>query len=89
MIIFEEYFYFNVKSLALTLIGLSVDALYNSGSPAEPGKPHHSSIFSLFMDYVSCWGLLEFQSLKNVFVTVSRMIDLNYFVSQVFSNICW
>ena len=38
------------------------------------------------MDNGSHWGSLESQSLRNGFVTLSRLIDVNDFVSHPFLN---
>ncbi len=52
--------------------------------PATPGKVHHCSMFSPFVDNGSHCGSLESQSFRNGFITFSRLIDLNYFLSLLF-----
>ncbi len=47
---------------------------------------HHCSKFSLFVDNGSDRGPLESQSLRNGFITISRLIHVNYFVSHLFLN---
>ncbi len=56
------------------------------GRPATPGKVHHCSKFSLFVDNGSDRGPLESQSLRNGFITLSRLIYVDYFVSHLFLN---
>ncbi len=58
----------------------------NFGRPATPGKVHHCSKFSPFVDNGSDCGSLESQSLRNGFITLSRLIHVNYFVSHMFLN---
>ncbi len=58
----------------------------NFGRPATPGKVHHCSMFSPFVDNGSHCGSLESQSFRNGFITFSRLIDLNYFRSHLFLN---
>ncbi len=58
----------------------------NFGRPATPGKVHHCSKFSPFVDNGSDRGLLESQSPRNGFITLSRLIHVNYFVSHLFLN---
>ncbi len=58
----------------------------NFGRPATPGKIHHCSEFSPFVDNGSDHGSLEYQSLRNGFITLSRLIHVNYFVSHLFLN---
>ncbi len=58
----------------------------NVGRPATPGKVHHCSMFSPFVDNGSHCGSLESQSFRNGFITFSRLIDLNYFLSHLFLN---
>ncbi len=58
----------------------------NFGRPATPGKVHHYSKFSPFVDNGSDRGSLESQSLRNDFITLSRLIHVNYFVSLLFLN---
>ncbi len=58
----------------------------NFGRPATPGKVHHCSMFSPFVDNGSHCGSLESQSFRNGFITFSRLIDLNYFLSHLFLN---
>lgn len=48
----------------------------NFGRPATSGKIHLYSKFSLFDDNVSHCGS---QSLGNIFVNHSRLIDINFF----------
>ncbi len=67
---------------------LSLRSWINFGRPATPGKVHHyCSKFSLFVDNGSDRGSLEFQSLRNAFLNLSRLIYVNYFVSHLFLNI--
>ncbi len=65
---------------------LSLHSWSNFGRPATPGKVHHCSKFSLFVDNGSDHGSLESQSLRNGFITLSRLIHVNYFVSHLFLN---
>jgi len=58
----------------------------NFGRSATPGKVHHCSMFLPFVDNGSHCGLLESQSFRNGFITFSRLIDLNYFLSHLFLN---
>ncbi len=58
----------------------------NFGRPATPGKVQHCYKFYPFVDNGSGHGLLESQSLRNGFVTLSRLIHVNYFVSHLFLN---
>ncbi len=58
----------------------------NFGRPATPGKVHHCSMFSPFVDNGCHCGSLESQSFRNGFITFSRLIDLNYFLSHLFLN---
>ncbi len=58
----------------------------NFGRLATPGKVHHCSKFSPFVDNGSDHGSLESQSLRNGFITLSRLIHVNYFVSHLFLN---
>ncbi len=60
--------------------------LSNFGRPATPGKVHHCSKFSPFVDNGSDCGLLESQSLRNGFITLSRLIHVNNLVSHLFLN---
>ncbi len=46
----------------------------NFGRPGTPGKVHHCSKFSPFVDNGSDRGSLESQSLRNDFITLSRLI---------------
>ncbi len=55
----------------------------NSGKMTAPGKVPRSK-FSPCVDNVSDRGSLESQSLRNVFLTLSRLIHVNYFVSHLF-----
>lgn len=54
--------------------------------PATPGKVHHCSKLSPFVDNGSPRGSLEFQSLRNGFETLPRPIHVHYFVSNLFLN---
>ncbi len=65
---------------------LSLHSWSNFGRPATPGKVHHCSRFSPFVDNGSDRGSLESQSLRNGFITLSRLIHVNYFVSHLFLN---
>ncbi len=56
------------------------------GQPLTPGKVHHCSTFSPFVDNGSDHGSLESQSLRNSFITLSRLINVNYFVAHRFLN---
>lgn len=58
----------------------------NFGRPATPGKVLHCSMFLPFVNNGSHCGLLESQSFRNGFITFSRLIDLNYFLSHLFLN---
>ncbi len=58
----------------------------NCGRPVTPGKVHHCYKFSLFVDNGSYRGSLESQILRNGFITLSRRIHVNYFVSHMFLN---
>ncbi len=58
----------------------------NFGRLSTPGKVHHCSKFSLFVDNGSDLGSLESQSLRNGFITLSRLIHVNYLVSHLFLN---
>ncbi len=55
----------------------------NFGKMTAPGKVPRSK-FSPCVDNVSDRGSLESQSLRNVFLTLSRLIHVNYFVSHLF-----
>ncbi len=84
-----------VESWTLTLIeaseacsSLDVALGCNSGRPTSPGKVHHCPKFSPFVGNGSHKGLLESQILRNGFVTLSRLIHLNYFFLICFSC-CW
>ncbi len=50
------------------------------GRPATPGKVHHCSKCSPFVDKGSDRGSLESQRLINGFIPLSRLIHVNYFV---------
>ncbi len=50
------------------------------------GKVHPCSQFSPFVDNGSDRGSLESQSLKNGFITLSRLMQVNYFISHLFLN---
>ncbi len=52
--------------------------------PATPGKVHHCSKFSPFVDN-DC-SSLESQSLRNYFITFSKLIHVNYVVFHLFLN---
>ncbi len=56
------------------------------GQPT-PGKVHHCSKFSPFVDNGSDCGSLESQILRNGFITLSRLIHVNYFVSHLFLKV--
>ncbi len=56
------------------------------GQPLTPGKVHHCFTFSPFVDNGSDHGSLESQSLRNSFITLSRLINVNYFVAHRFLN---
>ncbi len=58
----------------------------NFGRPATSGKVHHCYKFSPFVDNGSDRGSLEFQSLRNAFISLSRLMHVNYVVSHVFLN---
>lgn len=53
---------------------------------ATPGKVHYGSIFWPFVDNGSCCGSLESQTFTNGFISSSRLIDFNYFVSHFFGS---
>ena len=74
------------SALEVVLDELLIHSWSNSGRPASPGKVHHCSMFSPIVDNGSHWGSLESQSLGNGFVTLSRLIDVNCFVSHLFLN---
>ncbi len=56
------------------------------GRPATPGKVQHCSKFYPFVDNSSDHGSLESQSLRNSFITISRLIHINFVVSDLFLN---
>lgn len=56
-------------------------------SPVTPEKGLHSSNYSPFLDNGSHYGSLVFQSLRNGFVTLSRLIDVHDLVSSVPSSV--
>ncbi len=58
----------------------------NFGRPASPGKVHHCSKFSPFMDNGSVHGSLDSQSFRNGSVAFFRLVHINYFVSHLFLN---
>ncbi len=58
----------------------------NFGRPVTPGKFHHYYKFSPFVGNGSDSGFLESQSLRNGFITLSRLIHVNYFVYHLFLN---
>lgn len=62
------------------LLDKSLHPWSNFGWPAITGKVHHCSMFSPFVDNIFYCGSLESQTLKNDFITFSRLIDLNYFL---------
>ncbi len=64
----------------------SLQSLSNFGRPASPGKVHHCSKFSPFVDNGSDRGSQETQSLINGFKLLSRLKHVNYFVSHLFLN---
>ncbi len=68
------------------LLWVVVRSWSNFGRPATPGKIHHCYKFSPFVDNGSDSGSLESQSLRNGFITLSRLIQVNYFVSHLFLN---
>ncbi len=55
----------------------------NFGWPATPGKVHHCSKFSPFVVNGSDCVLLESQSLRNGFITLSRLIRQLFCFSSV------
>ncbi len=55
----------------------------NFGMPATPGKVHHCSKFSPFVDNGSDRGSLESQSLRNGFITLFRLIRQLFCFSSV------
>ncbi len=57
----------------------------NFGRPATPGKVHHCYKFSPFVDNGSDRGSLESQSLRNGFITLSRLTRQLFF-SHLFLN---
>ena len=65
---------------------LSVCSWNNFGGPATPEKVHHCFVFSPFVDNGSHWCSLESQSPRNGFLALSRLIDVNDFVSHLFLN---
>ncbi len=65
---------------------LSLRSWSNFGCPATPGKVHHCSKFSPFVYNESDHGSLESQSLRNGCITLSRLIHVNYFGSNLFLN---
>ncbi len=65
---------------------LSLRSWSNFGRPTTPGTVHHCSKFSPFVDNGSDRGSLESQSLRNGFITHSRLIHVNYVVSHLFLN---
>ncbi len=65
---------------------LSLRSWSNFGWPATHGKVHHCYKFSPFVNNGSDRGSLESQSLRNGFITLSRLIHVNYFVSHLFLN---
>jgi len=58
----------------------------NFGQPDTPGKVHHCSMFSPFMDNGSHCVSLVSQNFRNCLITFSRLIDLNYFLSHLLLN---
>ncbi len=65
---------------------LSLHSWGNFGRAGHSWKVHHCSMFSPFVNNVSHCGSLESQSFRNGFITFSRLIDLNYFLSHLFLN---
>ncbi len=61
----------------------------NFGRPFAPGKVHHCYKFSPFVDNGSDHGSLESHSLRNGFITLSRLIHVNYFFCLLFFNFFW
>ncbi len=61
----------------------------NFGRPVTPGKVHHCSKFSPFVNNGSHCGSLESERFRNGFITFSRLIDLNYFLSRLFLKLFW
>lgn len=66
------------------LVESSMHSWSNFGRSATPGNLHHCSTFSPFLDYDSHYGSLESKSRRNVFVALSRLIDVKDFASHVF-----
>ncbi len=58
----------------------------NFGRTATPGKVHHCYKLSPFVDNGSDRGSLESQSLRNSFISLSKLIHVNYFVSHLCLN---
>ncbi len=58
----------------------------NFGRPAAPGKVQHWSKFPPFVYNGSDRGSLESQSLRNGFITLSRLMQVIYLVSHLFLN---
>ncbi len=50
------------------------------------GKVHHCSHFSPFVDNGSDCGFWSPKALKNGFITLSRLMHVNYFISHLFLN---
>ncbi len=64
----------------------SLHSWSNLGRTVTPGKVHLCSKFSPFVDNGSDRGSLESQNRRNDFITLSRLIHVNYFVSHLFFN---
>ncbi len=62
---------------------LSLRSWSNFGRPDTPGKVHQCSKISLFLYNASDHGLLESQSLRNDFITISRLIRQLFCFSSV------
>ncbi len=58
----------------------------NFGRSTTPGKVHHCSKFSPFVNNGSDCGSLESQNLRNDFMNLFRLIHVNYFVSHLLLN---
>lgn len=83
------------QSQTITLLSpcltVSMHSWSNFGRSATPGKVHPSSVFSPFVHNSSHCGSLESQSLRDGFITLSRLIDVNDFASHqlCFFEIYW
>ncbi len=67
-------------------LGVILSVILFYSRPAIPGKVHDCSKFSPFVKNGSDHGLLESQSLISGFITLSRIMYVNYFVSHLFLN---